>query len=66
MKAGKPRYAEVLSEYGQWSVMYMPMRPQDLYPYALLDGFGIIVEWHRTWLSAAEKARELDQQDHEK
>jgi hypothetical protein len=57
MKAVRHRYAEVLSEYGKWSVMFMPTRPQDLYPYALLDGFG---------LSAAEKARELDQQDHEK
>lgn len=63
MKTNKLRYAQVLSEYGRWSVMFLPTRPQDLYPYALLDEFGIIVEWHRTWLSATKKARELDQQD---
>lgn len=63
MNADKPQYAQVLCEYGQWSVMFMPTGTQDPCPYALLDGFGIIVEWYRTWLSAAEKARELDQQD---
>lgn len=63
VNASKLQYAQVLCEHGQWSVMFLPTRPQDPYPYALLDGFGIITEWHRTWLSAAKKARELDQQD---